>query len=873
MTVLTTINYGRYVTTRDSAYNAITADNSQASVYGRAAQDMWVVTGTFWGGRSGGTQPDVRISVYNSDASKNPTDRVGYMQLVKPTNAMTGAGSGGALITSPVEVADNAPSNVALMLHAGKRYAIDFLPKSQGLGLSFRTADFPAVDNPRLYSRVAPGDPPPVDYTSYVSSSPPGHNTAFLTGHKNEPPEAPVTGLAPIGTISSLAPTFTADFRDINGHWGGVTAGANDGDIIHQYRLQVRAPTDIHTLLWNSLSYASEDEQAANAISKVYGGTTLVRGTAYEWRIQMSDAFYAWGSWSAWTAFSPSAQGFVTLDSTPTGKVLDNTPDFKGRWNHQAATSMKRVQVRLRAYPSNTVLQTGADFDIADVASSALPGTLFTVLWANTGFTPLAWGTKYRYEMRGYDGTLWSDWSGRRYFNTDAAPSIARNLSPPNGALVTVGPTLQFSFTDADPDDTYLTTLQGYAEIFSPIATVSLGTAVYNPTIGRWEVTGLGAFLTANGFGQYRWDAYGYDGTLYSGNATVLGSAVRSPSFTFDYEAGPIVAITSPSDGATIATANLIVTWAVSAGGPQVTYRVRVYAAGDDDTAIYDSLDRTSDSTSHTIPSGYLRNGLSYNLSVTVTNATPLSGTSDAVAVAVSFTPPVPVINLQIDSIPIGHDPFATANRLTWDQTVYDIPDFQEYTIYRSADDGPDQARIIVARITAPGTLQYVDYTPASGYTYTYEISVTTQIALDAVESDTVFDTATIALEGMVLTLVANGGTYRACLLNCRDRSFDRTILETVYLIDEKPVTVRGIQRFWTGSFEGIFAGNADQSARAQWDELDALDAQQGTVCLRDSAQRKQFLSIANLKQIDVKPEFVSYTFTGREESEAEGVV
>jgi hypothetical protein len=386
--------------------------------------------------------------------------------------------------------------------------------------------------------------------------------------------------------------------------------------------------------------------------------------------------------------------------------------------------------------------------------------------------------------------------------------------------------------------------------------------------------------VLANGYGAYSWNAYGCDGTLYSGGGRHR-NLTDSVTAYFTYEAGPVIAISSPAYGATIASSSLDVTWSVTSGGPQVKYQIYLYDAGTTDI-VYQSQLITSTATTATIPSGYLLNGQSYDVVVAVTNGTPVTGNSAVATIAVAYTAPSVVSNFQVDTVPIGNDPFATAVRLTWDQTGYAAPEFQNYTIYRSANGGPDTDRIILTRIYSPSTVQFLDPNPASGYEYTYEITVTTLTGLDELESATSFDTATVTLLGTVLTLMGNGTTYRACLLNVTDRSYDRQIQETVYQSPAatKPVTARSLARYWVGTFSGIFIDdtmqpaekNAGATAKERWDELDALDAQQGTICVRDGFGRKEFVTMPSLKPTDQKPGTIAYSLSTRAESAVEGV-
>lgn len=852
---LTLARYGRHKTAPEADYGVQASGQMRATVYDAAPVNMWVTKIGGWVGRNTGTNATVRWALYETDASKNPTSRVGYT-LAQTVSVSMVDQTGGASYDPLID-------GVALKIESGKRYGIAALPTAAAIAHSMRQASAITADNEQFYDRTGLSQPPPDPFGSY-SAATNGHQSFWAEGWENVAPFAPSAGLYPTGTITETTPTIAFNFKDNNGTWGTTGGGGVDtGDQLNQYRIQARQ-TGTTTLIWDTAYTATSAEKAADAASRAWGGSALTRGVQYEWRAKCSDQFGTYSDYSAWTTFTPANLGYVTLDSTPTGKQESNTPAFNGRWNHQSALAMTRVQVRLKS-STGTVLQTGADYDIADVASSALPGTLFTVPWANTGFTALAWGTSYRYEIRGYDGTNWSDWSTYRTFNTNAAPTVPVLSSPATGAIVTAYPLLTFTMSDAD--DTTATGLTGVIRITRPdLSTVDV-TPTYNTTTAKWQFQTTAVEVPA--FGVYSWKATGFDGTLYSGEATVLGSATFSSANTFDYQNGPVVTVTSPADLATIATASLPVSWTATG---QVKYQVIVYADSSP-TIIYDSGLITSAVQTHDIPPGYLRNGVSYDLVVSVTNATPLTGSSSIVNIAVAFTAPTAVANFQVNPAKIGIDPWDTAIRLTWDQTSYSAPEFQQTIIYRSAAGGPDASRIILARITSPSTVQFVDYTPASGYEYTYGITVTTVTGVDSLESAEVQGSATVTLLGTVLTLVGNGGTYRAALLNVRERDFDRQIQEAVYQSPAatKPVTVRALARYWNGSYEGAIIGDTTATAKQRWDELDALDAQQGTVCIRDGRQRKRFCKIVDLNATDELTDWHSFTMQVREETFTEG--
>jgi hypothetical protein len=656
--------------------------------------------------------------------------------------------------------------------------------------------------------------------------------------------------------------------------------------VLNQYKIQVRQVGHT-TLLWDTTQTAGSVQKAANAASIGYAGSALTRGTAYEWRVQMSDAYSTWSSWSAWTSFTPISLGYVTLDNTPTGKVLaisgSTALDFHGRWNHQAATTMTLAQVRVLD-GNGTVLQTGAQAAPtgAPIASAALPGTLFTATWAQTTFASLGWGRSYKYQIRGYDGTNWSDWSTARTFTTDAAPTVPSGLSPSGGTIFTSFPKLACSFSDAD--DTSAGTLTGVFRITKPDASTVDVTPTYNATTKKWEFQTTVTELSA--FGTFSWKATGFDGTLYSGESITLGAATFSASATFQYQSGPVVAVSAPADGSTSSSATIPVSWTVTSGGTQAKYQILLYADGTN-TLIYDSGLITSVATNATIPSGYVHGSqpTNYDLVVAITSTVPLVGSSNIVNLTVSFTAPTAPTNPQAVPVKLGNDPTATGIRFSWDQTTYSTSDlvnaFQAYNIYRSANGGPDAAQILYKRITSPTETAITDTNPASGYTYIYGVTVETLTGPDTLESAHAESQASVTLTSNVFCLVGNGVTYRANLTNVTARDADRSIVEQTYIplgssvagAAIKPFTVRSKARYWTGNFTGVLVTDAYSTAQTKHDELEALDAQNGLCCWTDGRGKKRFGKLVNLKITDELPDFYSVSFTYREEQHREGVV
>lgn len=865
---LTLRRYGRYRTSPDGDSGTTASGQMRACVFDPATVNIWVTKFGAFLGRASGSNPTVRLAAYETSTSMNPTNRVGYSASFLVTN-LAGSSPETQSYTANIAQSDNGPTNAACKIQAGKRYAVAYLGTGNSVLHSMVQAAQITADNEQFYNRSGLSQPPPSSFGSYTASTE-GHLTAWLEGWENVAPDVPAN-LSPSGTIQTTTPTMIADFRDLNGAWGTASGnGVDTGDQLNQYQIQARQ-VGTTTLIWDSTYSASSTEKANNQISRAWGGSALTRGVTYEWRVRMSDQFGAWSPWSAWTQFTPATLGYVTLDGNPTGKIESVTPNFEARWTHQNGLSTNAVEIRLET-SAGTILQTSPTI-AKTVASSAAPGTLFTITWAETGFSALAWGTAYQYRVRGRDtNNQWSDWSDPRAFTTNAAPGIPANLSPANSAVVTALPLL--TCTASDADDTAATGLLVKARIKDSGGTVlQTRTMSFNSSANRWEYQTTSADLAT--FATYKWDAYSYDGTLYSGEQTVEANAVASAEATFVYAQGPVVSVTSPANNSTVTTVAPTIQWSVTSGGPQAKYRVRIYP-DNGTTPVYDTGWVTSTATSHAVPSGYLHNNTAYDLVVSVENTTALQGDSSLVNFTVSLAPPADVANFQVAAIPVGLDLAPTAIRLTWDQTAIPTNEFVEYRITRAVSDGPDAGTAVLARITDPATTAYVDYLPAAGYDYSYEI-VQVQLAggTEQVESNPVSGSARVSIPGVVLAAAGGAGeTYRAQLRNVSARDHGRVIDEAVYPpiagSRRAPITFRGPAYYRTVRLSGLIIDDALASARERRQALLDLDAAGRVVCYRDNEGRKWFARIVSVSISDELGGFYRVEVDLREEDYTE---
>jgi hypothetical protein len=854
------VTYGRPSTLPRVDFGFIAPGQLRGVTFNAASQHMWVYQLGIRGGKYTTEDPDnvtARVAVYAVDGSMNPAGRLGYSDAMTITTVMNDI-AGGADNVANVG-ASTGPLSTAIPLSSGVRYHLAVLGTVGSLGHAMQAASRITADNEKFYNRSGLSQPPPDPFGTYTSSTE-GHLVIWAVADENVAPNTP-SSLSPAGTINETAPTFTADFVDAN---------ENRGDELNQFRIQVRRVADGSTF-WDTTLTATSGEKAADAISRAYGGTTLVRGTAYEWRCQMSDYFSAWSAWTGWTAFTPANLGFVTTTGNPVGKIEFNEPAFfGGYWTHQASEDMTVVQTRLLNGAGTTVLQTGAEYNIADVASSASPGTLFTVGWASTGFTTLAWGTSYQYQMRGKDASsLWSDWSTPCAFTTDAAPTVPSGLSPANSTILTDYPDLICYASDTD--DTTASGLTVFARIKNSGGTVlDTVTMTYDAGNGWWEYQTDASDLAT--FATYKWDAYSYDGTLYSGEATSSGAATKSSEATFVFAEGPTVTVTAPADGATITTSNLLVTWTTT---DQVKYRVLLYADGST-TVVYDSGEITSAVGSHTIPSGYLRNDTLYDLVVWVEDDTPLEGQSEVIDITVDYVEPDLVANFVALPVKITTDIWESAVQLTWDQTAYGTDVWQGYTLTRTAPLGSaDAGTVELARLSSPASVFFIDYLPASGVEYTYAITQTILTGLDELTSVPVEATASVTLGGVVLCSTASPGTIRTNLRYTRERDFTRRIDEAIYvpLSGEEPTTVRSPSRIREPDFVAQLFDDTAATAAVRRDELEAIDISAHTLCYRDNHGRKLFCVLSKYRLTDQVPDWYTADLGLRAERFTEGAV
>jgi hypothetical protein len=864
---ISTLTYGYENSGSSQGFALVQNGFARAYTENAVTQHLWAVAFHGRVGKVSGTNADFRFGLWQADSSKEPDARVGYSSE-RTASTLMDSGSTGSMFDASVVIADDSPSNSAIQLWSGTRYSPGILVDDADAYVGMIFASSITKDTELLYQKIAAtsGTVPPEDFGS-VTTVTAGHLTIWLECHDNEAPRVPVDR-SPSGAIETLTPTFTSTFRDRNGTWGPGNDGYDDGDEIKRYRIQVRRVSDNLTMWAPAAFSASSTEKSGDSTTRLYAGSTLVRGTAYEWRIQHQDMFDAWGDYSDWLEFTPSSSGYVfTNASSPSGKQEVNTGiTFGGSWTHQSSLQTNAVTVQLKE--NGTVVRTSPTIT-KTVSSSASPGTAFTVTWAQTAFEDLDWGHAYTYAINARDtANNWSGYSDDRAFNINAAPAIPSNLTPTGGAVSSSYPLLTCTTSDPDSDD-IATALTVTGVITKPDTTTVSVTLTYNSTTGKFEFQTTSTQIPA--VGTYSWTAYAYDGTLYSGDSTTSGGATHSDASTFVYTAGPTVTITSPTEAEVIDTITPTVTWSVS-GGTQTKYRIKIYKESTG-LLVYDSTLLVSVATSQEIPPAELENEEDYTMTVEVEDATATLGTSTVRSFSVEFDPIPELTNFQATPIKVGTDTVETAIRLTWDASIEPAPFFVRYILRRSDLERP------LAYIDSQSTTAYTDYLPVSDVEYEYTIRQVNVYEGVNVASPTVSAEAAVSLDGVVLCSTENPSTYRTVLSFGEKRSHKRSNNDKFYLpwSATKPTTVRGLVSYWdtSATYNLITDVRIGVTALTRLAEIEDLIEYGGTLCYRDERGRKRFVTIETngLGVDDLFPERSDVTLNVREEAFDEGVL
>jgi hypothetical protein len=759
-----------------------------------AAAPMFVTRLGVFARRQSGTTgiPYVWLGLYALDAAGNPNELVCYTDRLPVTVAAGGGDVSGTVYTPEGETAG--------MLASGQRFAL--VVKVEGNPVEFAAL----ASTLHWFRTVATTGVPPTDPFTPTGTLTDLAITLYADAVENQQPtadqDAPLDG----AVVATTTPTFTGSFIDPH-------SAAPTNDRMSAYMIEVRRASD-NALMWGGVAatfVASDDERNAGQFARLYAGSTLVSGgTAYIWRAAVADAHGAWSNWTPYYVFTINALGEVDVetDGTPNSKIdtASNAIDFTARWFHPTARPTDRVQVRIvlddgRTYP---VVRSGVEV-VKAVASSAAPGTLFTISAAESGLFTLIPGLQaglYGYQVRGRaNDAQWSPWSDIRLFSVNAPPTIPTGLTPPTGEWVTTYPLLSWNLGDPDDDDVEGVDVDSEIRIYQQSGTIYLLVGTY--TTNNYDpATGRGFLQTTNVHfatpGVYAWLVRGRD--LSAG---ALGLGQWSTFNYLTYAAGPVVTITNPANNEIEPTSVPVIAFSVSEAITRFEVKVSLRNAA---TPIRSSgeipLVAPATSAVWQIPAGWLSNGGEYDVEVDVWNAGNVKGGSLRRPFSVSYTQPLSPLGYSATRGQALHDypGFGSVVQLAWEPSQYPPGEFAGYVIRRRLATVPREQATILRTITTPGQVRWYDYWAPSNTLLVYGLSQLRRVGSEVLESPVT--EATIELERSIPVLCSalDAAALRFPLMWLdRDYGGDKTRPKASYVTwgsEGKPTTVTTPARY-----------------------------------------------------------------------------
>lgn len=828
---------GRRVTGPEQDIAEIGSGQQRACVFDAATQTVIVYKLGAWVGNDEST-PEFRIGWGTaSGGGPAPDDLLAYTAEMTATALYVDI-TGGASYEGAV-----AP----FIVQAGSRSAGVLTARNGVLGVSMRQAAAITAGNENFYTKSGLGSTVPTDP---IGGSPAinGHLSVWATGDANDPPAVP-TALSPAGTITNgdLTPLFTSGFADPN----ETLSNGQAFDYLNQVQIIVERVSD-GAVMWSHTYTASSGERTAKQASVEYAGTTLVRGTAYRQRVRHSDRSGAWSPYTTNTTFTISNAGSVAQPSSPSGKQNTRTPGpFTAVWSHASGLAMAGVAVNI--YSANGVLTR----TMSVIPKSVANGGTISVTWAETGFAALSWGTGYEFGIVGVDtaGAI-SQESPRRAFTTNAAPAVPSGLSPANNGVLTAYPVLRCTVTDADGD-----ALTVKARIKS-----NAGAVLFTRTMTRVGTTNSYTYQTTATdlatYTTYRWDAYAYDGTLYSGATTVEADAAKSTEAVFQWADGPDLTVTAPTVGQVLTSRTITVSWTAPTQVKRQVFLSRpdgfILGATALDTTTEQTITVTDWPLQFSEYGDGIRNQTDYGIWMQVRDAADLIAYSPVIPIRVEYPPATMIAGFVAapTQLPLDNDP--TAVLCTWEPTTYPASEFIAYDLLRvplSAPQGdPVGSPVWLRRITSPIQLAYLDAEAVSSQAYEWQLLQTVRVGADEVQSLAATSQALLDFGGVVIGSVLQPETYHLEMRYASSRGDEGewTLGQDVSFVRglgaQKSRAIRGAQREWDFSGEYRLLSDDAGSAEARERAFRAIAEHGGTLCIRDGRGNREYVALSNAR-------------------------
>lgn len=419
--------------------------------------------------------------------------------------------------------------------------------------------------------------------------------------------------------------------------------------------------------------------------------------------------------------------------------------------------------------------------------------------------------------VRAYDGALYGDWAYSNNFSiVGSHPPDAPTLkSPIGGAEVDRTQDVVFYWTHNDAGQ------QSKYDFRWRVQGTTDWTTVSRTTTNQFHTVAANTFPE----GSIEWNVRTYDSdnlvSPYATNALFVSGA---PS------GAPI--ITAPTNGATIPTSRVVVTWSAP---DQTSYELQLSQG---DTVLWTETVANSEETRE-IPYD-LVNGQSYDIYIRVDTAAGVWSAWAKTSITVSFTAPtVPTITASPHELS-GSINVNISNPVTGTEGE---PAVSRNEIYRRIYASGEDFVKIVDNVEANGF--FTDYNPASGIEYQYIVRA---IGENGTSSDSQPVTASVLIENTMLSLTSNPAQFVRLEWN-PDRSFTRAWSRSMIQFNGRPYPVAEFGEEGTASFSLSFDIREEETLDILLDLLDSREP----LLYRDGRGRKEYMTVGNIQIKDTK--------------------
>lgn len=435
---------------------------------------------------------------------------------------------------------------------------------------------------------------------------------ATYTGSAYSQPPSTPGNLSPASgsVVTTLAPTFSATFSD-----------STNGTTLSAYEIIVA--TSGGSTLWDSGTLtASTSEKNSGTATHSYGGSALSYGTTYEWKIRMENNNGQWGPYSTFATFTPTQGPNAPSSVAPNGTQTSLTPAWSYQYTSPSSVNQHSYRYLITSNAASGAPGATTVYDSGTVNDTVSSGA--TVAGTIPSGANLRYGAQYYFNIAVTDANGASSSMLAQTFSVAPQPTATPAAPINNQSVGSQTPALSWTYDDPN-----------YAQKQYQVQVLNKGTGAT-----LWD---SGVVSSASG------------SITYGGSAIAFGTAIQwrvqvwdtagIPSGWSAYASAlvidsPIASVSSPTNLGTITTAQPTVTWTYTPNSGSYTQASATISLQDSSGNVLGTWTQNGAGTSFQIPSGYLLNGQSYQVFVTVTDTNNDVGTSGTVTFTLAFPPP-----------------------------------------------------------------------------------------------------------------------------------------------------------------------------------------------------------------------------------------